>query len=89
MQKLKIAVLTMMVLPFLPMTASAESWVCESGELIREIAIKRMKRALSEFKIEGIKTSIPFQQEIIDHPDFINGKYGIEWVANFIQGKGY
>ena len=41
MQKLKIAVLTMMILPFLPMTASAESWVCESGELIREIAIKR------------------------------------------------
>ena len=54
----------------------------------RTIAIARMKRALSEFKIEGIKTTIPFQQEIIDHPDFINGEYGIEWVADYIKSKG-
>ena len=54
----------------------------------RKIAIARMKRALSEFKIEGIKTTIPFQQEIIDHPDFINGEYGIEWVADFLKEKG-
>ena len=55
----------------------------------REIAITRMLRALSEFKIEGIKTTIPFQQEIIAHPDFINGNYGIEWVSDFIKEKGY
>ncbi|BDS07279.1 acetyl-CoA carboxylase biotin carboxylase subunit [Oceaniferula spumae] len=54
----------------------------------REIAIARMKRALSEFKIEGIKTTIPFQQEIIDHEDFKNGKYGIEWVADYMKSKG-
>ena len=40
----------------------------------REIAIARMKRALGEFIIRGIKTTIPFQQEIIDHPDFIAGQ---------------
>ncbi len=55
----------------------------------RTIAIARMKRALAEFKIKGIKTTIPFQQEIIDHPDFINGEYGIEWVAGFIKEQGY
>ncbi len=55
----------------------------------RELAIRRMRRALSEFKIEGIKTTIPFQQEIIDHPDFINGNYNIEWVSKFIEEKGY
>ena len=55
----------------------------------REIAIARMKRALSEFKIEGIKTTIPFQQEIIDHPDFINGKYNIAWVSEYIKEMGY
>ncbi len=55
----------------------------------REIAIARMKRALSEFKIEGIKTTIPFQQEIIDHPDFITGNYGIEWVGDYMKEKGY
>jgi len=51
----------------------------------REIAIARMRRALSEFKIEGIKTTIPFQLEIINHPDFINGHYGIEWVGDYIK----
>ena len=53
----------------------------------RQVAIARMKRALSEFTIRGIKTTIPFQQEIIDHPDFINGHYDIAWVANFLEGK--
>jgi len=54
----------------------------------RSVAIARMKRALAEFTIRGIKTTIPFQQEIIDHPDFINGKYDIAWVANFLKEKG-
>ena len=53
----------------------------------REVAIARMKRALSEFTIRGIKTTIPFQQEIIDHPDFIAGKYNIGWVANYLKEK--
>ena len=53
----------------------------------REVAIARMKRALSEFTIRGIKTTIPFQQEIIDHPDFIAGKYDIGWVAKFLEEK--
>jgi acetyl-CoA carboxylase biotin carboxylase subunit len=51
----------------------------------REIAIARMRRALSEFKIEGIKTTIPFQLEIMNHADFINGHYGIEWVGDYIK----
>ena len=55
----------------------------------RRIAIDRMKRALSEFKIEGIKTTIPFQQEIMEHPDFVNGTYGIEWVGDYMAEKGY
>jgi len=54
----------------------------------RSVAIARMKRALSEFTIRGIKTTIPFQQEIIAHPDFINGKYDIAWVARFLKEKG-
>ena len=53
----------------------------------REVAIARMKRALSEFTIRGIKTTIPFQQEIIDHPDFINGNYDIAWVEKFLKEK--
>jgi len=53
----------------------------------REVAIARMNRALREFTIRGIKTTIPFQIEIINHPDFINGKYGIEWVGNYLEEK--
>lgn len=53
----------------------------------REIAIARMKRALGEFTIRGIKTTIPFQQEIISHPDFIKGTYDIGWVARFLEER--
>jgi acetyl-CoA carboxylase biotin carboxylase subunit len=54
----------------------------------REIAIARMKRALGEFMIHGIKTTIPFQQEILNHPDFAAGTYDIGWVGRFLEEKG-
>ena len=53
----------------------------------REIAIARMSRALGEFMIRGIKTTIPFQQEIIEHPDFKSGKYDIGWVARYLEER--
>lgn len=53
----------------------------------REIAMKRMNRALNEFMIRGIKTTIPFQIEIINHPDFQTGHYNIGWVTEFLQQK--
>jgi hypothetical protein len=49
----------------------------------REIAIARMKRALGEFTIRGIKTTIPFQQEIIATRISSTGTYDIGWVARF------
>ncbi len=54
----------------------------------REVAIARMRRALSEFMIRGIKTTIPFQEEIGAHPDFQAGKYDIGWVERFLEEKG-
>ena len=53
----------------------------------REIAIARMKRALGEFMIRGIKTTIPFQLEILSHPDFASGNYDIGWVGRFIEER--
>ncbi len=41
----------------------------------RSAAISRMNRALSEYMITGIKTTIPFQAAIMQNPDFIAGKY--------------
>jgi acetyl-CoA carboxylase biotin carboxylase subunit len=47
----------------------------------REEAIARMKRALYEYKITGVKTSIKFLERIMDNEDFISGKYD----TNFIE----
>jgi acetyl-CoA carboxylase biotin carboxylase subunit len=54
----------------------------------RDAAIKRMRRALSEFQIEGIKTTIPLQSKIITTSDFQQGNYDITWVENFLRQEG-
>ncbi|MGX5608969.1 acetyl-CoA carboxylase biotin carboxylase subunit [Bacillus cereus] len=41
----------------------------------RNEAIQRMKRALNEFVIDGINTTIPFHIELLNHPDFIAGEF--------------
>lgn len=41
----------------------------------REEAIERGKRALKEFIVEGIKTTIPFHLKILEHPEFLKGTY--------------
>ncbi len=51
----------------------------------RDIAIARMIRALNEFKIEGIKTTIPFQDAILKNSDFKSGDYNIGWVEQFLS----
>jgi len=53
----------------------------------REVAIARMRRALSEFIIRGVKTTIPFQQVIVNHPDFLAGKYDIGWVGRYLEQR--
>jgi len=47
----------------------------------RTEAIARMKRALSMFVVEGIYTSIPLHQRILDHPDFISGNIDTGFIA--------
>jgi acetyl-CoA carboxylase, biotin carboxylase subunit len=54
----------------------------------REIAIKRMRRALGEFVVEGIKTTIPLQAQILTTSDFQSGNYDITWVENFLRSEG-
>ncbi len=41
----------------------------------REEAISKMRRALDEFVIEGIQTTIPFHRQLMDDPDYIEGDY--------------
>jgi acetyl-CoA/propionyl-CoA carboxylase biotin carboxyl carrier protein len=46
----------------------------------RDVAIQRMLRALKEFRIEGIKTTIPADVAILEHPDFQAGEHSTKWV---------
>ena len=49
----------------------------------REEAIAKMKRALSEFVIEGIKTTVPFHKVMMRDEGFINGEYTIKYLDDF------
>ena len=49
----------------------------------REEAIGKMKRALEEFVIEGVKTTIPFHLQLMSNPEFINGNYTTKFMNNF------
>ena len=51
----------------------------------REEAIFKMKRALDEFVIEGIKTTIPFHRQLMDHPDYIAGNYTTKFMEDFVM----
>ncbi len=50
----------------------------------RDEAIARMRRALTEFVITGIKTTIPLHQKILENPEFQAGDYTIHWLERFV-----
>ncbi|WP_022681479.1 acetyl-CoA carboxylase biotin carboxylase subunit [Sphingobium bisphenolivorans] len=50
----------------------------------REGAIMRLKRALEEYVIEGMKTTIPLHQKLLTDPDFLNGDYTIKWLEDWL-----
>lgn len=49
----------------------------------REEAISKMKRALDEFVIEGVKTTIPFHRQLMDNPDYVAGNYTTAFMETF------
>jgi acetyl-CoA carboxylase biotin carboxylase subunit len=50
----------------------------------RERCIMRLRRALEEFVIEGMKTTIPLHQKLINEPDFLAGDYTIKWLEEWL-----
>jgi acetyl-CoA carboxylase biotin carboxylase subunit len=50
----------------------------------RNECLMRLRRALGEYVIGGIKTSIPLHQKLLENPDFINGDYDIKWLEKFV-----
>ena len=49
----------------------------------REEAIQRMQRALDEFVIEGIDTTIPFHRRVLNHEAFIKGDFNTRFLENY------
>jgi acetyl-CoA carboxylase biotin carboxylase subunit len=49
----------------------------------REEAISKMRRALDEFVIEGVKTTIPFHRQLMENPDYVAGNYTTKFMEDF------
>jgi len=53
----------------------------------RQGCIMRLKRALEEMVIDGVKTSIPLHQALMDQPDFRSGDYTIKWLEEWLAER--
>ena len=53
----------------------------------REGCIMRLKRALEEMVVTGVKTSIPLHQALMNEPDFIHGDYTIKWLEEWLAQR--
>ncbi|HET8727060.1 MAG TPA: acetyl-CoA carboxylase biotin carboxylase subunit [Alphaproteobacteria bacterium] len=53
----------------------------------RNECLMRLRRALEEFVIEGVDTTLPLHQMLIQQQDFINGDYDNHWLENLLKQK--
>ena len=53
----------------------------------RERCIMRLKRALEEFVVEGMKTTVPLHQRIVRDPEFLAGDYTIKWLERWLEAN--
>lgn len=61
-----------------PMIAKLVVWGKDRTE-----AIERMKRAIDEYRIKGVKTTLPFGKFVLNHPNFISGEIDTHFVEKF------
>ncbi len=54
----------------------------------RNECLMRLRRALEEYVIGGLETTIPLHLALIAEPDFANGAYDIHWLEEFIANRG-
>jgi len=54
----------------------------------RNECLMRLRRALGEYVIDGLQTSIPLHQRLMTDSDFVNGDYDIHWLERFVAGHG-
>jgi acetyl-CoA carboxylase biotin carboxylase subunit len=53
----------------------------------RERCIMRLRRALEEMVVDGVKTSIPLHQELLRQPDVLSGDYSIKWLEEWLKER--
>jgi acetyl-CoA carboxylase, biotin carboxylase subunit len=53
----------------------------------RESCMMRMRRALEEMVVDGVKTNIPLHQALLAQPDVINGDYTIKWLEDWLASE--
>ncbi|MEL6363317.1 MAG: acetyl-CoA carboxylase biotin carboxylase subunit [Pseudomonadota bacterium] len=51
----------------------------------RELALSRLRRALSEIVVTGVETTVPLFQRLLDQPEFQAGDYHIHWLEEFLK----
>jgi acetyl-CoA carboxylase, biotin carboxylase subunit len=54
----------------------------------REGALRRLRRALEEFVIEGVKTTVPLHQALLNDTEFQSGDYTIKWLEEWLAKQG-
>ncbi|MBE6449671.1 MAG: acetyl-CoA carboxylase biotin carboxylase subunit [Alphaproteobacteria bacterium] len=53
----------------------------------RNATLMRLRRALGEFVIDGIETTIPLHQRLVYESEFIDGQYNIHWLQHFLKNN--
>ncbi len=53
----------------------------------RESCMMRMRRALEEMVVDGVKTNIPLHQDLLRAPDVIDGNYSIKWLEDWLEAE--
>ncbi len=53
----------------------------------REGCIMRLRRALEEMVIQGVKHSVPLHRELLQQPDILNGDYSIKWLEEWLETR--
>jgi acetyl-CoA carboxylase, biotin carboxylase subunit len=53
----------------------------------RERCIMRLRRALEEMVVEGVKTSLPLHRELLQQPDVLSGDYSIKWLEDWLRER--
>ncbi|HEX2216896.1 MAG TPA: acetyl-CoA carboxylase biotin carboxylase subunit, partial [Xanthobacteraceae bacterium] len=54
----------------------------------RPECLMRLRRALDEFVVDGIDTTLPLFRKLVRHPEIIDGSYHIHWLEEFLAGGG-